>query len=64
MTIFLVMLGCSLFCMAVGIWLGYLHGYAACLRGQRAWLKLNCPALKDIDVDGRPTESVTHAALR
>lgn len=54
MAIFLVLLGCSLFCMGVGLWIGFLRGYAACLRGQRSWLKLHVPGLEDIDIDGRP----------
>lgn len=52
MAVFLVLLGCSLFSGAVGLWIGFLRGYAACIRGQRAWLKLHCAPLKDIDVNG------------
>lgn len=47
--VLMVLIGCSLFCMGVGLWLGYLRGYAACLRGQRAWLKLHVPGLEDIE---------------
>jgi hypothetical protein len=54
MAIFLVLLGCSLFCIGVGLWIGYLRGYAACIQGQRAWLKLHVPGLEDIDNEGRP----------
>lgn len=54
MALFLVLLGCSLFCTGVGLWLGYLRGYAACIRGQRAWLKLHVPGLEDIEIGDRP----------
>jgi hypothetical protein len=49
MVLLLTLTGSSLFCLGVGLWLGYMQSYRACIRGQRAWLKLHCPGLENIE---------------
>jgi hypothetical protein len=53
MAIFLILLGCSLSSMGLGLSIGHSRGYAAGISGQRTWLKHHVPGLEDIDIYGR-----------